>query len=57
MGSSNNDYKPGDRVQVQRGDGWLDGTVLTTILARCHIQLDDCERVVVDDYHEIRRTP
>lgn len=55
MATSNNPYEDGDRVEVKRGDGWLSGTVVKTVLARCHVVLDDSFMTVVDDYHDIRR--
>lgn len=51
--SSKNPIKVGDVVKVKRGDGWLEGTVIKTVLARCHIQIDD--RVYVEDWHTCRR--
>lgn len=55
MTTSNNPYKPGDTVSIRRGEGWLTGTVIKTILARCHIRIDG--RVFVEDYHDCRRAP
>ncbi len=52
MGTSNNPYRPGDRVTIPRGDGWLAGTVVKTILARTFVQVDD--RVFVDDWHLVK---
>lgn len=53
MSKSNNPFKAGDTVSIQRGDGRLVGTVVKTILARVHIKIDD--RVFVEDWHEVRR--
>ena len=55
MGSTNNPYEEYDAVEVKRGDSWLSGTVIKTVLARCHVMLDDSMRVVVEDYHDLRR--
>lgn len=55
MGASNNPFDTGDRVEVSRGAGRLAGTVVKTVLARCHVKLDDNGLIVVDDYHDIRR--
>jgi hypothetical protein len=51
--SSTNPFKPGDTVSIQRGAGRLSGTVVRTILARVHIQIDD--KVYVEDWHDCRR--
>jgi hypothetical protein len=53
MGTSDNPYKKGDTVRIERGAGWLTGTVVKTILARVHIQIDD--RVFVEDWHSCKR--
>lgn len=55
MASANNPFEEYDTVEVQRGDGWLRGTVIKTVLARCHVMLEDSMLTVVDDYHDIRR--
>ncbi len=52
MSISNNPYKPGDVLSIQRGEGWITGTVVKTVLARCHIEIDD--KVFVEDYHKCR---
>lgn len=52
MAVSNNPYRPGDRVAIPRGEGWLTGTVVKTVLARTFVQVDD--RVFVDDYHFVK---
>ena len=52
MGRSDNPFKAGDVVRIKRGDGWLTGKVVKTILARCHIKIDD--RVFVEDWHEVK---
>ena len=57
MSTSHNPYEEHDRVEVKRGNGWLGGTVVKTVLARCHIMLDDSFMIVVEDYHDIRREP
>jgi len=44
-----NPYSPGDVVSIERGTGRLTGIVIQTILARCHILIDN--RVFVEDYH------
>ena len=49
-----NPYKPGDVVRIKRGEGWLTGTVIKTVLARCHIQIG--ERVFVENWHECKLT-
>ena len=51
--SSTNPFRAGDVVRIQRGDGWLTGTVVKTILARVHIQIED--RVYVEDWHTCKR--
>jgi hypothetical protein len=51
--SSVNPFKPGDTVSIERGAGRLSGTVVKTILARVHIQIED--RVYVEDWHTCRR--
>lgn len=51
--SSVNPFKPGDTVRIKRGAGWLTGTVVKTILARVHIQIED--RVYVEDWHSVER--
>lgn len=51
--SSVNPFKPGDTVSIKRGAGSLTGTVIKTILARVHIQIDDM--VYVEDWHECKR--
>ena len=53
MGRSDNPFKAGDVVQIQRGEGWLTGKVVKTVLARCHIKIDD--RVFVEDWHDVRK--
>ncbi len=53
MSTSNNPYKKGDKVRIQRGAGWLDGTVIKTILARVHILIDGS--VFVEDWHDCKR--
>lgn len=53
MSTSNNPYKKGDTVRIQRGAGWLYGTVTKTILARVHILIDG--KVFVEDWHEVKR--
>lgn len=53
MGTSDNPYKKGDTVRIERGAGWLTGTVVKTILARVHIQIED--RVFVEDWHTCER--
>jgi len=51
--SSVNPFRVGDTVSIKRGVGWLTGTVIKTILARVHIQIDD--KVYVEDWHECKR--
>ena len=53
MGRSDNPFKVGDSVRIQRGEGWLTGRVIKTILARCHIQIDG--KVFVEDWHNCKR--
>ncbi len=50
---STNPFKVGETVRIQRGAGWLVGTVVKTILARVHIDIDG--RVFVEDWHEVKR--
>ncbi len=50
--SSVNPYKKGDTVRIERGAGWLTGTVVKTILARVHIQIDD--KIFVEDWHDCK---
>ena len=58
MSIAHNPYATDDRVKVQRGEGWLEGTVVKTVLARCHVQLDSIDdepgRIVVDNYNDVR---
>lgn len=51
--SSKNPIKVGNTVSIKRGDGWLTGTVVKTVLARCHIDIDG--KVFVEDWHTCRR--
>jgi hypothetical protein len=51
--SSRNPFKSGDTVSIERGAGRLSGTVIKTVLARVHIQIED--RVYVEDWHSCRR--
>ena len=53
MSTSNNPYKKGDKVRIERGPGWLFGTVVKTILARTHILIDGS--VFVEDWHNVKR--
>lgn len=53
MSKSDNPFKVGETVSIKRGAGWLTGTVIKTILARVHIQIDD--RVFVEDWHDCER--
>lgn len=53
MGKSKNPFKVGHVVKIKRGDGWLEGTVVKTILARVHINIQG--RIFVEDWHECRR--
>lgn len=53
MGRSDNPFKVGDVVRIQRGEGWLVGQVVKTVLARCHIKID--ERVFVEDWHDVKQ--
>jgi len=53
MSRSDNPFKVGETVSIKRGVGWLTGTVIKTILARVHIQIDD--KVYVEDWHECKR--
>lgn len=52
MSKSDNPFKVGETVSIQRGAGWLTGTVIKTILARVHIQIGD--RVFVEDWHDCK---
>ncbi len=51
--SSTNPFRKGDPVSIKRGAGWITGTVVRTILARVHIEIDD--RVYVEDWHQCRK--
>ncbi len=51
--SSVNPFKKGDTVRIERGAGWLTGTVVKTILARVHIDIDG--NVFVEDWHRCER--
>lgn len=51
--SSVNPFRPGDAVSIKRGASWLTGTVVKTILARVHIQIDS--KVYVEDWHDCKR--
>lgn len=51
--SSVNPFKAGDVVRIERGTGWLTGTVVRTILARVHIQIE--AKVYVEDWHDCKR--
>ncbi len=51
--SSRNPFKVGDPVRIKRGAGWLTGTVIKTVLARVHIQID--KRVFVEDWHDCKK--
>lgn len=53
MGKSDNPFKVGDTVCIQRGAGWLTGEVVKTVLARCHILIDG--KVFVEDWHHVKR--
>jgi len=53
VSTSNNPYRKGDTVSIERGAGWLTGTVIKTILARVHIQIDD--KVYVEDWHDCKK--
>lgn len=51
--SSVNPFAVGDTISIKRGAGWLTGTVIKTVLARVHIQID--ARVFVEDWHTCKR--
>lgn len=53
MGTSDNPYKKGDTVRIERGAGWLYGIVIKTILARVHILIDGS--VFVEDWHDVKK--
>lgn len=53
MMSSNNPYRKGDKVSIERGQSRLAGTVLKTVLARVHILIDG--KVFVEDWHDCKR--
>ena len=55
--ASNNPYMPGDRVTFPRGPGRLSGSIVKTILNRCHIEEDASGKVFVEDYHNVERAP
>lgn len=52
MSTSNNPFRKGDKVRIERGPGWLHGIVIKTILARTHILIDG--RVFVEDWHDVK---
>lgn len=49
---SNNPYNTGDRVAIQRGVGWLNGTVERTKLATVFVKLDDNNMIVQEHYRD-----
>ena len=51
--SSVNPFRKGDTVSIKRGAGWLTGTVIKTVLARVHIQIED--KVFVEDWHDCKK--
>ncbi|HUW44360.1 MAG TPA: hypothetical protein VMW50_01065 [Dehalococcoidia bacterium] len=53
MSTSNNPYRKGDKVRIERGAGWLHGIVVKTILARVHILIDG--NVFVEDWHDVKK--
>lgn len=53
MGKSDNPFVVGDTVRIKRGDHWLEGYVIKTILARCHIQIDS--KVFVENWRDCKR--
>ena len=53
MSTSNNPFRKGDKVHIERGAGWLYGTVVKTILARVHILIDGM--VFIEDWHDVKR--
>ena len=48
--SSNNPFNVGDTLSIKRGEGWISGVVVKTVLARCHIKIDG--KVFVEDWHK-----
>lgn len=50
--SSDNPFVIGDTVSIKRGDHWLTGYVIKTILARVHIQIES--KVFVENWHDCR---
>lgn len=53
MGTSDNPFIVGDTVSIKRGDRWLTGYVIKTILARVHIQIDS--KVFVENWRDCRK--
>lgn len=53
MGRSDNPFKVRQVVSIKRGDGWLTGTIVKVVLARCHINIDG--KVFVEDWHNCKR--
>lgn len=47
-----NPYKVGDTVSIKRGYFWITGTIIKTVLARCHIKIG--ERVFVENYQHCK---
>ena len=54
MGASHNPYKPGERVRVRRGEGWLTGTVDYTKQSTVFVKLDDNDKIVQEHYSETK---
>lgn len=53
MSKTNNPFKKGDTVSIQRGEGRLVGEVVKTVKARVHILIDG--KVFSEDWHDVRR--
>jgi hypothetical protein len=53
VSKSDNPFVVGDTVSIKRGDGWITGYVIKTILARVHVQIDS--RVFVENWHDCKR--
>ena len=66
MATCKNPFKRGDAVHFPRGAGHINGTVVKTILRRCHIEADGVGfgegrvtpgKVFVEDYANVKAGP
>ncbi len=53
MGKSDNPFVIGDTVRIKRGDHWLTGYVIKTVLARVHVQIDS--KVFVENWRDCKQ--